>query len=96
MSEKKLGPIVVIRTILHLTDIKGWKSEEVRPGNFYCGRTYRIRKKMVCSNALLPLGKFPDMDSPFKSMNYEFELEKENLEPIFENYYFKHLYFEER
>ena len=98
MEEKKRP--VVIRTIIHLTDIKGWKAEEERPGDFHCGSTYRMRKRMRYRDAPLPIGKFSEVDYPamdaLKSMDYEFELEMEHYEPLFENYYFKHLYFEEK
>lgn len=98
MEEKKRP--VVIRTIVHLTDIKGWKAEEEHPGDFHCGSMYRMGKRVRYGDAPFPIGKFAEVDyqamDALKSMYYEFDLEMERYEPIFENYYFKHLYFEER
>lgn len=97
MEDKRL---VVIRTYIHLTDVKGWKAQEERPGDFQCGSVYRMRKRGMYRDAVLPIGKFAEMDYPpvdgLKCNDYEFEFQTESHEPIFENYYFKHLYFLEK
>ena len=48
---------------------------------------------------MLPIGKFEEHDYPrpdqLQALDYEFELEREDHEPIYAHYYFKHLYFQE-
>lgn len=98
MEEKKQP--VVVKTIIHLTDVKGWKLDEDRPGDFNCGNTYRIGKKVRYADALVPITKFAETDYPpvdvLKYMDYEFKLERMRYESLCDNYFIKHLYFEER
>lgn len=87
---------IIIKTFIHLTDRKGWEHTEEYPGNFPLLRTYRVPKSVrwlddpipLDDEGLVPLGMPPSC--------YEFELVDDDEEHIFDNYYFKHLYFEEK
>lgn len=97
--ERVMEKPVIVRTYIHLMDRKGWKREEERPGDFCCGSRYIERKRFNYRDAVLPIGKFDEPDYPpsdsLRCMDYEFELQREDHEPIYAHYYFKHLYFQE-
>lgn len=71
------------KTIVHLTDDKGWERVEEAAID-YLGRSYRVhKKKSLCANRY------------DKCNTYEFEWVKTEYEKV-DDYFIKHMYFEMR
>lgn len=84
---------VIVKTFIHLLDRKGWEHIEEYPGEFK-GMSYLIPRRINWKDAV-PLENVPDpLDGSLKY--YHFDLDDQQEEHVYENYYFRRLYFSER
>ncbi len=88
-------PPEAIKTFVHLVDNKGWYKEIEYPGDFDCGNCYRERKRFNWKDLPVrkPLGPEPHN---IPNLDFEFELRREEREILYDNFYYKHLYFQEK
>ena len=90
----------IIKTVVHLTDEKGWTKTIDHNGDYYCGRTYRLRRRLRLSQEPIPITFLEKSDHPsIENMgckDYEFTLVDQLIQRIRKNgkKFAKHLYFE--
>lgn len=82
---------MIIKTIVHLTDDKGWKKDESFEGEQIFGNIYRVRK--FPKDTISLISENLDVCPHPKDLDYEFKLEKDVLEKFSLNYFIKHLFY---
>ncbi len=86
-----------MKTFVHLKDDKGWEEVEEREGDWTCGSSYFVPKRV---SAYEVLSHQCDIPHPTEANQkyYEFEFRRERFEPLDEKgkTVAKHLFFEMR